>query len=955
MQIDYIGSLHITFRVMNTKNILHTLAVFASFILLTSCGLGEKPLEGQDVFVSPTLKSSCEIDPKLFEKFLDEEVPEQIACLHKNLDNFAKYVKRDDEHYISFPELERFAKKFFPESKNLSGSLKIFFKVNSLLLNDPSDKLSVSNIAPIFRLVTLANKEAVILNKLLKEENRRDSDLWKVRQDVGNTMSEFRRLALEIMPADNRRQNDLNLHELVLDLADNLTNTDFKIETIESFFFAKRIILGGKIDSINASELRHLVNLSPEFALLAFDFLYMEDKQFASKNERLAFFSKRLEDLRPLLYTMLDDEEVFNKKQILTAAQKLELDADVLDKIEPGLDLLKEHLLEGRGSSFSYKDLNTILSYARLALEGMQLGNAFKDGGERVQMNNVDKESLAFRKEADRVICNIKTILNRAPILPSQIKLTSFLHEANKTFDLKEEDIILDAVLGIKKILVGGKETILTQKEILTIVEKAPELASVAFDVAKVTNKHFANDYEYYDFLLPRIDRLNMLTVQNYDADETLLTTEEILKLGDRFIDNKNLFQYKQTADALLAKLYKSEGERLNYGAFRSIFVDGRKALETMLYSAALYDYHKSKLQTPEVIKTAFPFVSLPAFKNIPQTNFTKLHESFNKVVLNYRFFTDDEGLQYYGYEVKRPRKGFVLASLFKYAIGRVIQSYGRKSDTGEYVGEIKDLETFMYDLKSVLEANGLWTRKYVTFSRNMLLLSDLFQYQSNGTMNVNEDELTEYVLLVFNAVEMNNSVYAKMLNICPTSPTGIDNNIGFKQDCVIKHYDRLLLDESNFKVQLPQIYKYKQNSSQQDFHSYITNLVKFTRDYGEEVPMDKREVTMVTGVLMNVESMFTRFDFNKNGQLDNNELEAAFQVYRKAIIMVALLTPSQEKYARSVFLYMVKYMKIPKPTELARFHFLENKDDITAKRLNIAVILYYIVQQANAANGGNQ
>ena len=940
---------------MNTKKIIHTLAVLVSLIVLTSCGLGEKPLEGQDVYISPTLKSSCEIDPKLFEKFLDEEVPDQIACLQKNLENFAKYVKRDDDRYISYPDLVRFATKFFPESKNLSGSLKIFFKVNSLLLNDPSDQLSVSNVSSIFRLITIANKEAVLLNKLLKEENRRNSNLWKVRQEVGDTMSEFRRLALEVMPADNRRQNDLNLHELVSDLADNLTNTNFKVEKIESFFFAKRIILGGNVDSINASELRRFVSLSPEFTLLAFDFLYMEDQQFSSKNERLAFFSKRLEDLRPLLYNMRDEEEAFNKKQILAVAQQLELDTDVLEKIEPALNILKEYLLEGRGSSFTYRDLNTVLSYARLALEGMQLGNAFKDGGERVQIQTVDKETAAFRKEADRVICNIKMILNRSPIIPSQIRLNSFLRDANKAFDLKEEDVILDAVLGVKKILVGGKDNVLTQKEILNLIEKASDLASLAFDVGKITNKHFGNDYEYYDFLLPRIDRFNLLTIQNYEVDETLLTTEEILKLGDRFIDDQNLIQYKQTADALFAKLYKSEGERLNYGALRAIFVDARKALETMLYSAALYDYHKAKLQTPEVIKTALPFISLPVFKNIPQTNFTKLHEAFNKVVTNYRFFTDDEGLQYYGYEVKRPRKGFVLASLFKYAIGRVIQSYGRKSETGEYVGEIKDLETFMYDLKSVLEANGLWTRKYVTFSRNMLLLSDLFQYQSNGTMNVNEDELTEYVLLVFNAVKMNNSVYDKMLKVCPTSPTGIDNNIGFAQDCVIKHYDRLLIDESNFKVQLPQIYKYRQTSSQHEFSTFITNLVKFTRDYGESVPMDKREVTMVTGVLMNVESMFTRFDFNKNGQLDNNELEAAYQVYRKAIIMVAMLSPQQEKYARSVFLYMIKYMKIPKPAELARFHFLEKKDGIIAKRLNIAAILYYIVQQANAANGGNQ
>lgn len=225
---------------MNIKLKLYTVVVVISLCVLAGCGLSEKPLEGQDLFVSPSLKSSCEVDAKIFEKFLDQEIPDQINCLQKSLEQYAHYVKRENERFISYNDLNNFALKFFPNNKDkLPGALKIFFRLNTLFLNDPENQLATEHIVPLFKLINLANKQAVILNKLLKEENRRGANLWTLRQEVANTMSEFRNVALEIMPKDNRRPNDLDLHKFIREIADNLSNTNLDIETIESLFFAK--------------------------------------------------------------------------------------------------------------------------------------------------------------------------------------------------------------------------------------------------------------------------------------------------------------------------------------------------------------------------------------------------------------------------------------------------------------------------------------------------------------------------------------------------------------------------------------------------------------------------------------------------------------------------------------------------------------------------------------------
>jgi len=1152
-------------HVLQIKNIIG-LSFSLSLLFLVGCGLSEKPLAGQDLFVSQNLKSTCEIDPKVFEKFLTEPITEQIDCLQKNLEQYTHYVKRDDERYISYEELSRFAIKFFPSNKDkLSGSLKIFFRINTLFLNDPTNKLATEHIAPLFKLINLANKQAVILNTLLKEENRNRADRWHLRQEVADTMREFREIALSIMPQDNSRPNDLDLSVFVKELIDNLKTINFDLETAESLFFVKKVFLGGSANHINAGELRRLIDLSPEYTLFAFDALYLDEKQFNSQNDRLFFFSQRLEEAKPLLYAWPSEEGLFTKEQVLLAIKKLKLAQEIqdntksaldilknyllskkniaftasdiksligygrvalegmrafntfkeksdlltttnnpsistdfykeidkqishikeiidlsqilpssiaLDKLldevnrsfklnegqetlsailgikkaflggsgnfltdneiksflvkasslaslvfdaqymddlkfnsknerllflsrrleearpllfagknfsndeivfskdqilslikranlnqsiqenaEAGFDILKNYLLSGNTEGLSYKDVNTLLSYGRVALEAIQILNTFKEKTDSINPSNFLNESTLFYQEIDKQILHIKEIVESTGVLPASLRLDKLIEEANRSFKLNESPEILAAALGIKKILLGGNENILSDKEILILLSKASLLGSLTFDVTKITEKFFAKDYFYYDFLLPRLDKINALTNQNFAETESIIDIGDLLALVERFAPSLLVVRFKPSADALLKKIYNTDAPKLQYKPFKSILADARKALEIATYSATVYDLHADDLNKTAPIVASFPFVLQGSFRNIPNENLKNWHDNFNKVAMSYRFFQDENKLQYFGKEIHRFRANFIMTSLFRWGVRIIIDHYGRPDPTNPkapYVGIADDLKAFMVDIKSILESQGLWTRKYATFSRNMLLLSDLFQFQSNGTLNCDEDELTEYVNLVFTAVTMNDNIYNDLLTVCPTSPTGIDDNIGFEQECVVTHYGEFFLEKNNYKQQLPLMNIYRGQISAEEFNNFIRNVVRFARENPETTPMDKHEVTLFTGALMNIESTYMRFDVNKDGVIDYQELEQAFKIYQKAIILVAKMTPAQEKYAFSVFLYMIKFMKIPTQTELAKFHYFGSKKTIVAKRLNIGAILYYLVQQAN-------
>lgn len=108
------------------------------------------------------------------------------------------------------------------------------------------------------------------------------------------------------------------------------------------------------------------------------------------------------------------------------------------------------------------------------------------------------------------------------------------------------------------------------------------------------------------------------------------------------------------------------------------------------------------------------------------------------------------------------------------------------------------------------------------------------------------------------------------------------------------------------------------------------------------------------------VESMFIKLDINEDNVIDNlrvvahdgikgfTELDLAFRIYRSEIIKAANLDATEENYAQSIFLYIMKYNKIPSPSFLDRAKVFElynfgSKEPIFAGRGNIETMLNYL------------
>jgi hypothetical protein len=241
-------------------------------------------------------------------------------------------------------------------------------------------------------------------------------------------------------------------------------------------------------------------------------------------------------------------------------------------------------------------------------------------------------------------------------------------------------------------------------------------------------------------------------------------------------------------------------------------------------------------------------------------------------------------------------------------------------------------------------------------------LLADLFQSHSNGDQKININESTEFLIMLLTAVNLSQKIKPELTRFCDPGINSQDPL--FDKLCYNEHFFDLLLNKLGFKNSFPRLNRYYTVAGHQETIDYLLGIEGFARDDNKPgVPINSRDMTLITGAMLNIESTFIRFDKNTDNIIDYNELDEAFLTYRQSIISLAGLKPEREKYAKGIFMYMVSKMEIPKITtlsETAEFAIFNTcvqerrcreifMDKIEAKRLNIGKLLFYMVTQGSS------
>ncbi len=733
--------------------------VIIPVLLLTSCGyMSDKPVENVDVYKSDELQT-CKIDVSKLGEIFSADQKEQILCLQENFVQFTKYVRSKHPGAITEAELGIFVKRFFEgQSDQIIKGLSLIFQLNMILLKDEADRITHSKISPLFELLVKVNQEAVILTNIIKsmDEDKNQQKFWDLRAKFNESTNRFATSAVGVIEKSPGLAKKLNMREFIIDMSKKIGDSQIDNETIDSFIFFKKLLVGGDEEIITTDELKAIITKLPKILGLVFDVYYVKGENFKTDAEEMRFYLIAIRDLYATVNFAQADFELMTSDQLVSVAEKVLKNYDV-ESFKPSIEALKERFIGGKKDSVTLKDMDTVL-------------NIVHDFFEKTYFTYV-------------------------------------------TYDEPVNYYIL------------AQNRVLTDKDIVF------------------------KDLPGYDL-----------------------------------------------------------------------------------------------------------------FKNKPRLD--QLFASFKDTALNFRYFRDEaSGSALYSSVMSRNKSGFLEVNISKWLSWKLLKAYGHLDAKKNMQLSMDEFSAFLLDSKPLLEEFKLWSPNFKTFSRNAVLLADLFQNQSDGDQVININEATEYIGMLLTAVDVSGRFADNLTGLCDPGINTTDPV--FETNCFNENFYDVILNKLGYKKTFPRLAQYFAQASKTETMDYLKGVEGFARDDNTPgIPVGTRDATLILGALVNIETTFIRFDKNADNIIDYNELSEAFITYKPSIIALAGLKGDQEKYAKGVFLYMTSKMEIPKTGKwtddlaFATFNscvqsdFCRNTfmDKIEAKRLNIGKLLYYMVNQAPAA-----
>lgn len=565
-----------------------------------------------------------------------------------------------------------------------------------------------------------------------------------------------------------------------------------------------------------------------------------------------------------------------------------------------------------------------------------------------------------FRASVTRFSESTLKIIAKSPGVQKQLNIKQFVLDMSSKLGNRQVDPeLVESFVFVKRMLAAGDRDIITSDELNAIIAKLPKVMSLCFDLYYVKGTNFANEAEHSRFYMMNVrDVYSIINFNQNDFD--LVTVDQIIKVLQEFYKDFDFSKFKPSVVALKTRLIGGAAEKFTLKDLHKFLDMGNDLSEKLYFDQVTYNAYRNLLEKTDPLKN-IPELDLPyQYDVFSKRRVSELHAEFNETLNNYRYFRNTKtGSGIYGNEIIRNKYGFIEMNIIRWLSTKLLNGYGHPNPDGIQQVNVEEFRKFLYDIKPILVEFKLWAPNPDSFVKNAVLLADLFQNQSNGDLEINAVEATEYVQMILSSSDIAERFNKELVNKCDG---GINKDDPlFETECYNQHFYQTLLSDLDYKTSMPRLNQYVQTVTPEESAEYLTGVEGFARDSADpKIPINKRDNILILGAMINIETTFLRFDTNRDNIIDYDELVEAFRVYKKGIISMANLKPSQEAYAQSIFMYMVSKMEIP-PTgtwlQSAKFFSFHQclswsfcrktvLHKIEAKRLNVGKLLYYMVNQ---------
>lgn len=392
------------------QQLLNSLVLIIA-MALSGCGyVSDKPPANIDMYKIDALQT-CKIDITKLAEIFKADQKEQIRCLQENFIQFTKYVRSENTGSVSQNELDAFIRRFFEgQSDSIVKGLSLIFQLNMLMLKDEADRISRTNISPLFDLLVKVNQEAIVITEIIKEMNdeKNQARYWELKGKFIGAVTRFSEYTVSIIEKSPGLPQKLNLKEFLLEASKKLGSKEISTDTIDSLIFLKRILVAGDKEVITSNELGRAISKLPKILSLSFDLYFVKRSNFSSDSEHARFSLLNIRDLYNIIEFNQPDFELISVDQLLRLLQDLNKDVD-MSKFKPSIVSLKTHTIGGEKETFSFRDLSKIIDLGHDYLERFYFNTvtyvAYKDDLEKnepiiyLRRLNLPKEYDVFGSE----------------------------------------------------------------------------------------------------------------------------------------------------------------------------------------------------------------------------------------------------------------------------------------------------------------------------------------------------------------------------------------------------------------------------------------------------------------------------------------------------------------------------------------------------------------------------
>ena len=651
---------------------------------------------------------------------------------------------------------------------------------------------------------------------------------------------------------------------------------------------------------------------------------------------------------------------VFDLSFLILGGEKGQIARNDVDKLIDLMTFFNEHIWK----VYKYFSSTDQVNYARHSKE-----------------RKVVFEELVLIAKKIRSIFNLK---NRENL--DQINTKVFVE---KFFGSKPETLQkIKDLMFLKKVFLGGDKFDLTYKEFDNALYKLPFLGQVAFDVAKANKFDFNQDQQIMTTVfLEDITTLKEMLFYDQSSLVSVFSIYDVMNAVTTLLPELDfdLYKYPREIMAIKEPLLGQGGEFVSNQELLKLFQHATAILARGEMFFRVYSYYRDELDSTDPITHDFSDFSV---NNSQEEYFLK---EFSRIVNNYHFVKGSFQIPLFHYDYYRNPNGFFEIAIVEYAVREVMAFYGsaHQDARGGYHMQLEQTAVLIENVKRILKDVGIITigrakgGEVATVTDNLVLMSVLFQYQSDGCdpngVCMEVPEITEFLIGLLSALQVKDFFIEELEKHCGED---VDQYGRIYVDCFRKNFIKVLTapipgDGRSLADYTPLMYQYIQKlvkglpkdappTESDAYMNFLVQTEEFTRictyfdqERTESVPMKAEDAFAVFAGLLNVESTMIRHDINQNGILDsdkshNEVMNAYYEVFEGAIKgLVATNGGFMEKLAKPIFKYLIMYGKVPDISEFRSIwdfikFLLKFNKRADADRTTISTILRVIGEQNN-------